>query len=189
VVSALSAFTVSLGAVGFAEIGDKTQLLALALAARYHRPVPLILGIFVATLLNHAGAVGLGVFAHHLGGAELNTIAGLGLLFMAVWMLVPDKEDKPTVHAKDFGVFLAALVTFFLAEMGDKTQIATVALSARFPTAYWEVVAGTTCGMMLANIPAVLFGKKVLKLFPLNAMRHIAAAIYAVLGIFTLISR
>jgi putative Ca2+/H+ antiporter (TMEM165/GDT1 family) len=187
VVSTLSAFAVSLGAVGFAEIGDKTQLLALALAARYHKPVPLILGILVATLLNHAGAAGLGVFAHHLSGAGLNIITGLGLLFMAVWMLVPDKDDGVAIHAKSFGVFLAALVTFFLAEMGDETQIATVALSARYPAAYLEVVAGTTCGMMLANVPAVLFGKKVLKIFPLNAVRHMAAAIYAVLGIYTLL--
>jgi Ca2+/H+ antiporter, TMEM165/GDT1 family len=187
VVSTLSAFAVSFGAVGFAEIGDKTQLLALTLAARYHKPVPLILGILAATLLNHAGAAGLGVFAHYLSGAGLNMITGFGLLFMALWMLVPDKEDGAVIHAKGLGVFLMALVTFFLAEMGDKTQIATVALSASYPSAYWQVVAGTTCGMMLANVPAVLFGKKVLKIFPLNAVRHTAAAVYAVLGIFTLV--
>ena len=184
---ALQALAVSTGVVALAEIGDKTQLLALVLAARWRKPVPIILGILVATVLNHAlaGAVGAWLAAA-IGPQAMRWILGLSFLAMAAWILVPDKaDDEAAAREPRHGVFLATVVTFFLVEMGDKTQIATVALAARYD-ALWAVVAGTTLGMMLANVPAVLVGEAAAKSLPLGIVRGVAAAIFAVLGALVL---
>ena len=184
---ALQALAVSTGVVALAEIGDKTQLLALVLAARWRKPVPIILGILVATILNHAlaGAVGAWLAAA-IGPQAMRWILGLSFLAMAAWILVPDKaDDEAAAREPRHGVFLATVVTFFLVEMGDKTQIATVALAARYD-ALWAVVAGTTLGMMLANVPAVLVGEAAARSLPLGIVRGVAAAIFAVLGVLVL---
>ena len=183
----LQALLVSTGVVALAEIGDKTQLLALVLAARWRRPLPIILGILVATLLNHAlaGAVGAWLAAA-IDPQAMRWILGLSFLAMAAWILVPDKaDDEAAAREPRHGVFLATLVTFFLVEMGDKTQIATVALAARYD-ALGAVVAGTTLGMMLANVPAVLLGEAAGRSLPLGAVRGVAAVIFAVLGVLVL---
>ncbi|MFO0510403.1 MAG: TMEM165/GDT1 family protein [Gammaproteobacteria bacterium] len=183
----MQALAVSTGVVALAEIGDKTQLLALVLAARWRKPVPIILGILVATVLNHAlaGAVGAWLAAA-IGPQAMRWILGLSFLAMAAWILVPDKaDDEAAAREPRHGVFLATVVTFFLVEMGDKTQIATVALAARYD-ALWAVVAGTTLGMMLANVPAVLVGEAAAKSLPLGIVRGVAAAIFAVLGVLVL---
>jgi putative Ca2+/H+ antiporter (TMEM165/GDT1 family) len=187
VTDALQALAVSTGVVALAEIGDKTQLLALVLAARWRKPVPIILGILVATILNHAlaGAVGAWLAAA-IGPQAMRWILGLSFLAMAAWILVPDKaDDEAAAREPRHGVFLATVVTFFLVEMGDKTQIATVALAARYD-ALWAVVAGTTLGMMLANVPAVLVGEAAARSLPLGIVRGVAAAIFAVLGALVL---
>ena len=187
---ALQALAVSTGVVALAEIGDKTQLLALVLAARWRKPVPIILGILVATILNHAlaGAVGTWLAAA-IGPQAMRWILGLSFLAMAAWILVPDKaDDEAAAREPRHGVFLATVVTFFLVEMGDKTQIATVALAARYD-ALWAVVAGTTLGMMLANVPAVLVGEAAAKSLPLGLVRRVAAVIFAVLGALALFGR
>ena len=183
---ALEPFLVSTGIVALGEIGDKTQLLALLLAARVRRPVPIILGILAATLLNHAlaGLVGDTV-ARLLGPDVLRWVIGLSFLAMAGWMLVPDEIDEAEAEAGRFGVFGTTVVAFFLAEMGDKTQIATVALAARY-TELVQVVCGTTLGMMLANVPAVLIGEKAATRLPMRLVHGISAAIFAVLGVMTL---
>ncbi len=184
---ALQALAVSTGVVALAEIGDKTQLLALVLAARWRKPVPIILGILVATILNHAlaGAVGAWLAAA-IGPQAMRWILGLSFLAMAAWILVPDKaDDEAAAREPRHGVFLATVVTFFLVEMGDKTQIATVALAARYD-ALWAVVAGTTLGMMLANVPAVLVGEAAARSLPLGIVRGVAATIFAVLGALVL---
>jgi len=177
---------VSTGVVAIAEIGDKTQLLALILAARYRKPVPIILGILVATLANHGLAAWLGALAAGwLGPDALRWILGLGFIAMAGWCLTPDKaEDGPTAAAKA-NAFIATLVAFFLVEIGDKTQIATVALAARFHDLLL-VTAGTTLGMMLVNAPAVLCGDGIARLAPLKLIRILAAVAFAALGIMTL---
>jgi putative Ca2+/H+ antiporter (TMEM165/GDT1 family) len=179
-------FLISTGIVALGEIGDKTQLLALLLAARFRRPVPIILGIFVATVLNHAlaGLVGETV-ARFLGPDLLRWVIGVSFLAMAAWMLVPDKIDDAEGGAQRFGVFGTTVIAFFLAEMGDKTQIATVALAARY-TELFQVVAGTTFGMMLANVPAVLLGDRAARAIPMRLVHAIAAGIFAVLGVLTL---
>ncbi|MCU0773259.1 MAG: TMEM165/GDT1 family protein [Ideonella sp.] len=182
------AFAVSTGAVALGEIGDKTQLLALLLAAKFRRPVPIILGILVATLANHAaaGAVGNWV-AQWIDPVWLRWALGLSFLAVAAWMLVPDKADDTTEgHATRLGVFGITLVAFFLAEMGDKTQIATVMLAAKYQ-ALVAVTAGTTLGMMLVNVPAVLLGDRVRRWVPPELMHRIAAAVFAVLGILVLL--
>ncbi|KDB51439.1 TMEM165/GDT1 family protein [Sphaerotilus natans] len=183
---ALEPFLVSTGIVALGEIGDKTQLLALLLAARFRRPVPIILGILAATLLNHAlaGLVGDTV-ARLLGPDVLRWVIGLSFLAMAGWMLVPDEIDEAEAEAGRFGVFGTTVIAFFLAEMGDKTQIATVALAARY-TELVQVVCGTTLGMMLANVPAVLIGEKAATRLPMRLVHGISAAIFAVLGVMTL---
>jgi putative Ca2+/H+ antiporter (TMEM165/GDT1 family) len=181
-------FLVSTGIVALAEMGDKTQLLSLLLAARFRRPVPIVLGILVATLANHAfaGAVGTWVQAA-LGPVALRWILGLSFLAMAAWMLVPDTIDAGRAPAGErFGVFGATLLAFFLAEMGDKTQIATVALAARYD-AFVAVVAGTTFGMMLANVPAVLLGERITRVVPIRVVHRIAAAVFAALGVAALL--
>jgi len=184
----LEAFLVSTGIVALGEMGDKTQLLALLLAARFRKPVPIILGILVATLVNHglAGAVGEGI-ARALGPDVLRWVIGGSFLAMAVWMLVPDKIDEAEGGTQRFGVFGATVVAFFLAEMGDKTQIATVALAARYHDLL-PVVTGTTLGMMLANVPAVLLGDQVAKRVSMTVVHGIAAVIFAVLGVLTLLN-
>jgi putative Ca2+/H+ antiporter (TMEM165/GDT1 family) len=185
-VTSLEAFLVSTGVVALGEIGDKTQLLAMLLAARFRRPWPIMLGIFVATLVNHAlaGAVGGGIAAW-LGPTWLRWVIGLGFLAMAAWMLVPDTIDEAEGGRERFGVFGTTLVAFFLAEMGDKTQVATVALAARYAELA-AVVAGTTLGMMLANVPAVLLGDRLARAVSMRWVHAIAALIFAVLGVLTL---
>jgi len=187
VTDALQALLVSTGVVALAEIGDKTQLLALVLAAKYRKPVPIILGIFVATLLNHAlaGVVGAWVAAA-VGPDAMRWILGVSFIAMAAWILVPDKVDDGEAAASPrHGVFLATLVAFFLLEMGDKTQIATVALAAQYAS-LWAVVAGTTLGMMIANVPAVLLGEVAATKLPMRLVRGIAAALFLLLGVLVL---
>jgi putative Ca2+/H+ antiporter (TMEM165/GDT1 family) len=185
----MEAFLVATGVVALAEIGDKTQLLALVLAAKYRKPVPIILGILVATLVNHAlaGAAGAWISAW-VGPDAMRWILGLSFIAMAAWTLVPDKydEDDEQAAAPRFGVFGTTLVAFFLLEMGDKTQIATVALAARYDSLI-AVVAGTTLGMMLANVPAVLLGEVAAKKLPMHIVHRIAAAIFLVLGVSVLL--
>jgi putative Ca2+/H+ antiporter (TMEM165/GDT1 family) len=183
----MEAFLVSTGVVALAEIGDKTQLLALVLAARFRKPAPIILGILIATLVNHAlaGAAGAWISAV-VGPTAMRWILGLSFVAMAVWTLIPDKyEDEPDT-APRFGVFATTLIAFFLVEMGDKTQIATVALAARY-SSLLGVVAGTTCGMMLANVPAVLLGEVAAKKLPMRLVHAIAAVIFLVLGVSVLL--
>jgi putative Ca2+/H+ antiporter (TMEM165/GDT1 family) len=185
----MEAFLVSTGVVALAEIGDKTQLLALVLAAKYRKPVPIILGILVATLLNHALAGVAGSWISALvGPAVMRWILGLSFIAMAVWTLIPDRYDDGGVPAAAprFGVFGATLVAFFLLEMGDKTQIATVALAAKYSSLF-AVVAGTTLGMMLANVPAVLLGEVAAKKLPMHIVHRIAAAIFFALGVTVLL--
>ncbi len=181
----LSAFGTSTLLVAVAEIGDKTQLLSFALAARYRRHGPVIWGILIATLANHALAGTLGVMiAQWLSPPITRAIVGIGFLAFAAWALIPDKLDEaPKTHG---GIFMTTLVAFFIAEMGDKTQLATVGLGARFglPVA---VTLGTTLGMMLANVPAVLIGHKLADRLPLAKMRYVAAALFCITGIATLL--
>jgi Ca2+/H+ antiporter, TMEM165/GDT1 family len=183
----MEAFFVSSGIVALAEMGDKTQLLALVLAARFQRPLPIILGILIATLLNHAGAGAVGNAVTQLIGPDwLRWILGLSFLLMAGWIMIPDKiDDEETRVAGRYGVFGTTVIAFFLAEMGDKTQIATVALAAHY-SAFYSVVAGTTVGMLLANVPAVFLGDKVARKVPLTLVHGIAAALFAVIGLLTL---
>jgi putative Ca2+/H+ antiporter (TMEM165/GDT1 family) len=185
----MEAFLVSTGVVALGEMGDKTQLLAMLLAAKFRKPVPIILGILVATLANHAmaGAVGEWV-ARALGPDVLRWVIGLSFLAMAGWMLIPDKVDEGDADAVSrFGVFGTTVVAFFLAEMGDKTQIATVGLAARYSDIV-AVVTGTTLGMMLANVPAVFMGDKIAAKVSMTLVHAIAAAIFAVLGVLTLLN-
>jgi len=182
----LEAFLVSTGVVALAEIGDKTQLLAFILAARFRKPVPIIGAILAATLANHAlaGAVGAWITSL-LGPQTLRIVLGLSFIAMALWTLIPDRLDEGAAKLPHAGVFATTLVAFFLAEMGDKTQIATVALAARYH-AFGAVVAGTTLGMMIANVPAVLIGGRLAYRLPIRLVHAIAAAIFAVLGVIAL---
>jgi putative Ca2+/H+ antiporter (TMEM165/GDT1 family) len=185
----MEAFFVATGVVALAEMGDKTQLLALILAARFRKPWPIVAGIFAATVLNHAlaGAVGNWV-THFLGADLLRWILGGSFIAMALWMLIPDKIDDGDVpKSSKFGVFGTTLLAFFLAEMGDKTQIATVMLAARYVDAYVWVVMGTTLGMMLANAPVVWLGDRIVKRVPIKLVHGISAAIFLVLGVVALI--
>ena len=184
----LEALLVSTGVVAVAEIGDKTQLLALVLAARFRKPVPIVLGILLATLANHALAGALGAWLiGALGPSLVRWVLGLSFLAMAAWALVPDKlEDEGERRTDRYGAFLATLVAFFLVEIGDKTQVATVALAARYD-ALATVVAGTTLGMMIANVPAVLLGEVAATRIPLRLVRGVAAAIFALLGLAALL--
>ena len=182
----MEAFLVSTGVVALAEIGDKTQLLAFILAAKFRKPVPIILGILIATLVNHGLAGALGSLITSLVGPEtLRWTLGLSFIAMAVWTMIPDTFDEKDAHLAKFGVFGTTLIAFFLAEMGDKTQIATVALAAEYH-ALVAVVAGTTAGMMLANVPAVLLGDRIAHKIPVRVVHAIAAAIFAGLGVATL---
>lgn len=183
----MEAFLVSTGIVALAEIGDKTQLLAFILAAKFRKPLPIIVGILLATIANHAFAGALGAWITSLLAPEtMRWILGLSFIGMAVWTLIPDKFDDDDAQLAKYGVFGTTLIAFFLAEMGDKTQIATVALAAQYQV-FFSVVAGTTFGMMIANVPAVLLGDRIADKLPVRLVHAIAAAIFAVLGIATLL--
>lgn len=183
----MEAFLVSTGLVALAEMGDKTQLLSLLLAARFRRPLPIVAGILVATLLNHALAGAVGNWLQEtLGPDVLRWILGVSFIAMGAWMLIPDKLDDTDAGASGrLGAFGATLVAFFIAEMGDKTQFATVALAARYD-ALVAVVAGTTLGMMLANVPAVLLGERITRIVPIAVVHRIAAVVFALLGVLAL---
>jgi Ca2+/H+ antiporter, TMEM165/GDT1 family len=183
----MESILVSTGVVALAEIGDKTQLLAFILAARFKKPVPIILGIFAATLVNHglAGAIGAWITST-LSPEILRWALGLSFLAMAIWTMIPDKiEEEETQVARKFSVFGATVITFFLAEMGDKTQVATVAMAAHY-AAPLMVVVGTTLGMLIADVPAVFTGDKLASKIPMKLVHSIAAAIFAFLGVITL---
>jgi putative Ca2+/H+ antiporter (TMEM165/GDT1 family) len=182
----VEAFLVSTGIVALAEIGDKTQLLAFILAAKFRKPWPIVAGILVATVANHAFAGALGSWITTLmGPTTLRWVLGISFIAMAIWTLIPDKFDADDAKLARFGVFGTTLIAFFLAEMGDKTQIATVALAAQYH-AFFSVVAGTTLGMMIANVPAVMLGDRIAQRMPVRVVHGIAAAIFAVLGLATL---
>jgi len=184
----MESLLISCGVVALAEIGDKTQLLALILAARFKKPTPIILGILAATIANHglAGAVGAWISAT-VSPDILRWILSLSFIGMAIWTMIPDKiEEEETQIATKFGVFSATLITFFLAEMGDKTQVATVALAAHYAVPLL-VVLGTTLGMLIADVPAVFVGDKLANKIPMKVVHSIAAAIFAFLGLATLI--
>ncbi len=183
----LEAFLVSTGIVALAEIGDKTQLLAFILAAKFRKPLPIIAGILVATIANHAFAGALGSWITSLMGPEtLRWVLGISFIAMAIWTLIPDKFDEEDAKLARYGVFGTTLVAFFLAEMGDKTQVATVALVAQYQ-AFFSVVAGTTLGMMIANVPAVILGDRIANRMPVRLVHGIAASIFAILGVATLL--
>jgi Ca2+/H+ antiporter, TMEM165/GDT1 family len=182
----MAAFLVSTAVVAIAEIGDKTQLLSLLLAARYRKPVPIVAGILVATLANHALAAAVGMWVRGLVAPDvLRWLLGLSLLAIAGWTLIPDRLDGD-VRKGRWGVFMLTLGAFFLAEMGDKTQAATVALAAQYD-ALIAVVMGTTLGMMIANVPAVVLGNSMSTRLPLRAIRIAAAALFAVLGVLAIV--
>jgi Ca2+/H+ antiporter, TMEM165/GDT1 family len=184
----MEALLISTGVVALAEIGDKTQLLAFILAARFKKPLPIIAGILAATIINHglAGALGAWISAS-VSPAVLRWALGLSFIGMAIWTLIPDKiEAEETQIAKKWGVFGATFITFFLAEMGDKTQIATVAMAVHY-AAPVMVVIGTTLGMLIADVPAVFAGEKLAGKIPMKLVHTIAAAIFALLGVATLL--
>ena len=185
----MDAFLISTGVVALAEIGDKTQLLAFILATRFKKPIPIIAGILMATLVNHglAGALGAWLTAM-VDPFIMQWVLGVSFIAMAIWTLIPDNiEEEETQIALKLGVFGATLVTFFIAEMGDKTQIATVALAAHYGSPVW-VVAGTTLGMLIADVPAVFIGNKLADRIPMTVVHRIAAAIFALLGLATLLN-
>lgn len=184
----MEAFLVSTGIVALAEMGDKTQLLALILAVRFRKPIPIVLGIFVATIVNHGLAGALGAWLTQVIGPEiLRWVLGASFIAMAVWMLIPDTLGAEEEGEEPrWGVFGTTVIAFFLAEMGDKTQIATVMLAARFDAYYW-VVAGTTLGMMLANVPVVYLGERMTRLVPMRVVHIVSALVFAVLGVLALL--
>lgn len=187
-VDPLEAFLISTGVVAIAEIGDKTQLLAIVLAAKFRKPAPIILGILAATLLNHACAAGIGfAVGKFLSGPLFQALVGAGFIGMALWALIPDKEDEDAASKTHGGVFLTTLIAFFLVEMGDKTQIATTLLAARFQDILL-VTAGTTLGMMAANVPAVLLGEAATKVVPLKYVRIGAAVLFGLIGLWVLLA-
>ncbi len=184
----MESFLVSTGVVALAEIGDKTQLLAFLLAARFRKPLPIVAGILVATVVNHGLAGALGAWIMRTVGAEImRWVLGVSFLAMAAWTLIPDEIEEDEMRiAQRLGVFGATVVSFFIAEMGDKTQIATVAMAARFDAA-WVVILGTTLGMLIANVPAVYLGDRLAGRIPMKLVHGLAAAIFAVLGVLTLL--
>ncbi len=183
----MEAFLLSTGIVALAEIGDKTQLLSFILAAKFRKPWPICLGILVATLFNHALAGAIGSWLTTvLGPQALRWVLGVSFLAMAGWMLIPDKFDESEARMPRLGVFGTTLIAFFLAEMGDKTQIATVALAAQYQD-FLAVVAGTTAGMMVANVPAVFLGGRIAERMPVRLVHTVAAVVFALLGLATLL--
>ena len=183
----MEAFLISTGIVALAEIGDKTQLLAFILAARFRKPLPIVLGILAATLANHAFAGALGTWITSLVSPEtMRWILGISFIGIAIWTLVPDQLEDGDAKPGRFGAFGTTLISFFLAEMGDKTQIATVALAAQYHSFYW-VVAGTTTGMMIADVPAVFLGDRFAQRIPIRIVHISAAALFALLGLATLL--
>lgn len=183
----MEAFLVSTTSVALGELGDKTQLLALVLATRLRRPAAVIAGAFVATLSNHLIACWVGQWVGSLvTPTVLRWVLGVSFLGVALWALIPDRLDKGVAARGAYGVFAFTAVTFFLAEMGDKTQIAALALAAKYAN-LWQVVAGTTLGMMIVNVPTVIFAERLTRHIPLRAVRLVAAAIYATLGVATLL--
>lgn len=185
----MQAFLVSTGVVALAEIGDKTQLLALLLTARFRATWSIVAGILVATLANHAlaGAVGTWLMTA-LGPDAMRWILGISFIAMAAWALIPDSAPEEKAAAPRHGVFVATVIAFFLVEMGDKTQVATVALAAQFPSLLWVVI-GTTVGMLLANVPVVFAGDALLRRVPLGAVRIVAALAFLLLGLYVLLFR
>lgn len=184
----MESLLVSTGVVSLAEIGDKTQLLAFILAARFKKPLPIILGILAATVINHglAGALGAWITSS-ISPEVLRWVLGASFIGMAIWTMIPDKiEEEETQIAHRFGIFGATFITFFLAEMGDKTQIATVAMAAHY-SAPLMVVIGTTLGMLIADVPAVFAGDKLANKIPMKLVHSIAAAVFALLGVATLL--
>jgi len=183
----MEAFLVSTGIVALAEMGDKTQLLSLVLAARFRKPWPIIAGIFTATVINHALAGALGEWLNNVIGPDvMRWILGASFIAMAIWMLIPDKIDDDELEShSQWGVFGTTLVAFFLAEMGDKTQIATVMLGAQYQN-FALVALGTTFGMMLANVPAVWLGDKLIQRIPLRVVHVTSACIFLGLGVLAI---
>jgi putative Ca2+/H+ antiporter (TMEM165/GDT1 family) len=183
----IEAFLTSTSLVALAEIGDKTQLLSFVLAARLRKPIPIIAGIFVATVLNHALAASVGVWlAQWIAPQWLPWVTGAVFIIFGLWVLRPDAlDDEPKLHQA--GVFVTATIVFFMAEMGDKTQLATVALGAQFQQALLAVVMGTTLGMMIANVPAVLIGERLGERLPLKAIRWIAAGVFMLTGMMIML--
>ena len=184
----MESILVSTGVVALAEIGDKTQLLAFILAARFKKPLPIILGILVATVINHGLAGALGAWITSTISPEvLRWVLGASFIGMAIWTMIPDKIEEEETHiAQRFGIFGATFITFFLAEMGDKTQIATVAMAAHY-TEPLMVVIGTTLGMLIADVPAVFAGDKLANKIPMKLVHSIAASVFALLGVLTLV--
>ena len=187
----MEAFLSSTFAVAIAEIGDKTQLLALFLAARYGRPYVISLGVLVATLVNHALSAWLGaVLADVIPAEWIKWLVGGSFIAIGLWLLIPDKEDDNMGGFANYGPFVATLVLFFLAEIGDKTQIATVILAAKFSADMWmtlAVIAGTTFGMLLANVPVIFAGKWLMDKLPLGLAHKAACVLFIVLGVATLV--
>lgn len=185
----IEALWISTGLVALAEVGDKTQLLSLVLSARFRKPWPIVVGILVATLANHSAAAALGAWiTEYIGPAMLTRLLGVSFLAMAAWILVPDRlEEGGAVTRLRAGVFWTTTILFFLAEIGDKTQVATVMLAARYDALAW-VVLGTTLGMMVANVPVVFFGDAIARRLPVSVVRRVAAVAFAVLGVAALAS-
>ncbi|MDO6764163.1 TMEM165/GDT1 family protein [Agarivorans sp. 1_MG-2023] len=183
----MEALVTSITAVAIAEIGDKTQLLALLLACKFRKPLPIIAGIIVATLLNHAAAAWFGAMVQSwLNPDVLRWLLGLSFIAMAIWVLIPDKVDELDSAMLKHGPFMASLVLFFIAEIGDKTQVATVILAAKYD-ALWVVIAGTTIGMCIANIPVVLLGKLGVDKLPMTLIHRLTAILFLALGLSTLL--
>jgi Ca2+/H+ antiporter, TMEM165/GDT1 family len=187
VVLQMEAFLVSLTSIATAEMGDRTQLLALVLAARYRKPWPIVAGVLCATLVNHglAGLIGA-LLGRQLRPALLDAAVGVSMIAMALWTLKPDKLDQQASTSTSAGAFLATLIAFFLAEIGDKTQIATMALAAAYPNLI-AVIGGTTCGMLLANVPVIFLGNAFAHRLPLRAIHYTASALFAVLGVIFIV--
>ena len=185
----MEAFLISVGLVALAEIGDKTQLLAIVLAARFGKPWPILAGILLATIANHGLASAVGVYAGGiLDGPWIRWVLGVAFLVFAAWTLIPDKfDDKDHPKASSSGVFITTLIAFFLVEMGDKTQVATVAMAARFQSILL-VAAGTTVGMMIANAPAVFIGEAAAEKLPMKWIRIAAASAFAAIGVWVLLA-
>ncbi|HEX7129833.1 MAG TPA: TMEM165/GDT1 family protein [Rhodanobacteraceae bacterium] len=180
-------FLISLGAVALAEVGDKTQLLSLVLAAKYRKPWPICLGVLIATLVNHAMAAEVGAWlAHWLTPEVQHWLIGASFILVAIWALFPDKAEENPTGRNSHGVFVATVIAFFLAEMGDRTQIATAILAAQYHP-LWEVVAGTTVGMLVANVPVVFLGARFAAKLPLRAARICASLLFAALGAWILL--